>query len=71
MSSNALLWPSQGTKPEERLDKYKYLRLPSQGVAGDGGVSPTGGSALVQTGTLSALVEAGTLSALIQTGSAP
>jgi len=34
MSSNALLWPSQGTKPEERLDKYKYLRLPSQGVGG-------------------------------------
>jgi hypothetical protein len=32
MSSNALLWPSQGTKPEERLDKYKYLRLPSQGI---------------------------------------
>ena len=34
MSSNALLWPSQGTKPEERLDKYKWLRLPSQGVGG-------------------------------------
>lgn len=34
MSSNALLWPSQGTKPEERLDKYKYLRLPSQGIGG-------------------------------------
>ena len=34
MSSNALLWPSQGTKPEERLDKYKWLRLPSQGIAG-------------------------------------
>ena len=34
MSSNALLWPPQGTKPEERLDKYKYLRLPSQGVGG-------------------------------------
>jgi len=33
MSSNALLWPSQGTKPEERLDKYKWLRLPSQGIA--------------------------------------
>jgi len=32
MSSNALLWPSQGTKPEERLDKYKYQRLPSQGI---------------------------------------
>jgi len=37
MSSNALLWPSQGTKPEERLDKYKWLRLPSQGF---GGVAP-------------------------------
>lgn len=34
MSSNALLWPSQGTKPEERLDKHKWLRLPSQGVGG-------------------------------------
>ncbi len=39
MSSNALLWSSQGTKPEERLDKYKWLRLPSQGV-GDVGVAP-------------------------------
>jgi len=66
MSSNALLWPSQGTKPEERLDKYKWLKLPSQGV---GGVpaEPTPG-ALVQTGTLSALVQTGTLSALVQTG---
>lgn len=36
MSSNALLWPSQGTKPEERLDKYKYLKLPSQGIGGVG-----------------------------------
>lgn len=35
MSSNALLWPSQGTIPERRLDKYKYLRLPSQGVGGE------------------------------------
>ena len=34
MSSNALLWPSQGTKPEERLDKYKWLKLPSQGFGG-------------------------------------
>lgn len=33
MSSNALLWPSQGTKPEERLDKHKWLRLPSQGIS--------------------------------------
>lgn len=64
MSSNALLWPSQGTKPEERLDKYKWLRLPSQGF---GGVA--GPSALVQTATLSALVQTGTLSALVQTGS--
>ena len=32
---------------------------------------PTGGSALVQTSTLSALVQTGTLSALIQTGSTP
>jgi len=67
MSSNALLWPSQGTKPEERLDKYKWLKLPSQGV----GVAAIGGSSLVQTGTLSALVQTGTLSALIQTGSEP
>jgi len=65
MSSNALLWPSQGTKPEERLDKYKWLKLPSQGI---GGVSaePIGESALVQTLTLSALVQTGTLSALVQ-----
>lgn len=34
MSSNALLWPSQGTIPERRLDKYKYLKIPSQGVGG-------------------------------------
>lgn len=34
MSSNALLWPSQGTIPERMLDKYKYLKLPSQGVSG-------------------------------------
>jgi len=40
MSSNALLWPSQGTKPEERLDKYKYLKLPSQGVGGVGVAPP-------------------------------
>ena len=40
MSSNALLWPSQGTKPEERLDKYKYLKLPSQGIS-QGLVPPT------------------------------
>jgi len=32
MSSNALLWPSQGTIPELTLDKHKYLRLPSQGI---------------------------------------
>ncbi len=36
MSSNALLWTSQGTKPEERLDKYKYLKSPSQGFSGNG-----------------------------------
>jgi len=42
--------------------------VPPQGYAG--GVSPpTGGTALVQTSTLSALVQTGTLSALIQTGS--
>jgi len=69
MSSNALLWPSQGTIPERRLDKYKYLKLPSQGVGGVIAPPPTGGSALVQTATLSALVQTGTLSALIQTGS--
>ncbi len=69
MSSNALLWPPQGTKPEERLDKYKWLRLPSQGVADSvPPPPPTGGSALVQTGALAALVQTGTLSALIQTG---
>lgn len=34
MSSNALLWPSQGTIPERRLHKYKWLRLPSQGIGG-------------------------------------
>lgn len=34
MSSNALLWPSQGTIPERMLDKYKWLRLPSQGFGG-------------------------------------
>ena len=28
------MWPSQGTKPEERLDKYKWLKLPSQGSSG-------------------------------------
>ena len=37
MSSNALLWPSQGTIPERMLDKYKWLKLPSQGF---GGVAP-------------------------------
>ncbi len=36
MSSNALLWPSQGTIVEERFDKYKWLRQPSQGFAGVG-----------------------------------
>lgn len=36
MSSNALLWPSQGTIPEQRFDKYKWLKLPSQGVGGVG-----------------------------------
>lgn len=40
MSSNALLWPSQGTKPEERLDKYKWLRLPSQGIGGEVPIVP-------------------------------
>ena len=39
MSSNALLWPSQGTDPETRLDKHKWLRLPSQGVKS--GVAPS------------------------------
>ncbi len=67
MSSNALLWPSQGTKPEERLDKYKWLRLPSQGIGGAAPAEPTMG-ALVQTGGLVALVQTGTLSALVQTG---
>ncbi len=66
MSSNALLWPSQGTKPEERLDKYKWLRLPSQGIGGGEIIPPIGGAALVQTLTLSALVQTGTLSALVQ-----
>lgn len=66
MSSNALLWPSQGTKPEERLDKYKWLKFPSQGVGGVPSEPATG--ALVQTGTLSALVQTGGLSALVQTG---
>ena len=47
MSSNALLWPSQGTKPEERLDKYKYLRLPSQGVGGIGAAPPGGENPLL------------------------
>ena len=69
MSSNALLWPSQGTKPEERLDKYKWLKLPSQGVGGADG--PLGDSALVQTLTPDALVQTGTLSALVQIFGAP
>ena len=67
MSSNALLWPSQGTKPEERLDKYKWLKLPSQGFGGGAAPPPpAAGDALVQTTTLSALVQTGTLSALVQ-----
>lgn len=40
MSSNALLWPSQGTIPERMLDKYKWLRVPSQGVSGQVLVTP-------------------------------
>ena len=47
MSSNALLWPSQGTKPEERLDKHKWLRLPSQGVGGVAVAPPPVGGAWI------------------------
>ncbi len=66
MSSNALLWPSQGTKPEERLDKYKWLKFPSQGIGGAAAPPVDTEGALVQTTTLSALVQTGTLSALVQ-----
>ncbi len=40
MSNNALLWPSQGTEPEIRLDKYKWLKFPSQGVKDRGPPPP-------------------------------
>jgi len=40
MSSNALLWPSQGTKIDERFDKYKWLKQPSQGFDSGSGVAP-------------------------------
>ena len=42
---------------------------PPQTFGGSGSTPPpTGGTALVQTGTLTALVQTGTLTALIQTG---
>ena len=62
--------PPQGETPGQGLVIIGRTVIPRFGAPQGIGTTPIGGSALVQTTTLSALVQTGTLTALIQTGSA-